>query len=75
MKKILIAIVLIAVVVFVVMYFGAPKATEPAVTTDTTATAPAPTDTTARITSDLDAVQVGDPNIDLNALDADINSL
>lgn len=76
MKKLLIALVLLAIVVFGVMYFGKPTAIEPATPADATATTEVPDDTTTAITQDLDSVQVeGNLDADFNALDADINSL
>ena len=69
MKKLLILIVIIGVVVWVLMRYGTPEATAPA-TSDSLGV-----DTTESITADLDTLDTGETDAELNALDADVNSL
>ncbi len=69
MKKILFLIIVIGALVFLVMRYGGQKEIAPSTGEDGTA------DTTTSISDDLGAVDTGSADADLNALDADINSL
>lgn len=69
MKKILLAIVVVIIIVAVLIYGKPSVAPTTDVSIDQTV------DTTESITSDIDAVDIGDLDADFNALDKDINSL
>lgn len=69
MKKILILVVLIGAVVWLIIRYGTPETTTPPASEGLGA------DTTESIAGDLNALDIGDTDADLNALDADVNSL
>jgi len=69
MKKILLAIVVVIIIAAVLIYG------KPAVAPIKDASIDQTVDTTESITSDIDAVNIGNLDADFNALDKDINSL
>lgn len=72
MKKIISTVVVIAVLGVIAYYASTAKA--PAVEQDQTP-AVTDTDTAAAINASIDSIELADPSVDLNALDADINAL
>lgn len=71
MKKLLSIIVVVAVLAAIAYYTSTAKA--PAIEQDQAPVAT--TDTAAAINASVDSVELADPSVDLQALDADINAL
>ena len=72
MKKIILIVVVLAAIVWAVVYFmgsGTPKAVPTTVAQDTQM------DSAAAINSSVDEITVDDPSVKLKDLDGDINTL